>query len=295
MFGSFLKAIGSPKVIGFTATPYRMGVTYIKETDHDDLGTQYNNLTAVTCTKLINRMKERFWSRIIYNINNSELLEKGYLCPLEYIDRSILDHSDIPINKSHTDFDLEKLDVILTGKENQIIEAINHGYSIANSILVFCSSTRQAIKLQSITANSEVVTADTKSATRDRIINDFKSGKIKTVFNFGVLTTGFDHPELDCIVLVRPTRSIGLYYQMLGRGVRIHKNKKSCKVIDLTSTVANIGKIETIGIDKIDGKWDIISSKGVWHNRELYRYVISAKPVLEKKPMTDTEINDLPF
>jgi superfamily II DNA or RNA helicase len=88
MFTSFLKAIGAPKVVGFTATPYRMGVTYIKNPqlfDPNDLtpneAVSRYDLTAVASIKLINRMKEMFWNRIIYNINNAELLEGRIFSP----------------------------------------------------------------------------------------------------------------------------------------------------------------------------------------------------------------------
>ena len=97
--------------------------------------------------------------------------------------------------------------------------------------------------------------------------------EVKAVFNVGVLTTGFDHPALDCIILLRPTRSIGLYYQMLGRGVRIAEGKTACKIIDLTSTVKNMGRVETIKLVRRD-KWELESEAGSWHNRELYRYTI---------------------
>lgn len=76
---------------------------------------------------------------------------------------------------------------------------------------------------------AKVITAKTKSEERDNIITGFKDGNIKIVFNVGVLTTGFDHPSLDCIILIRPTRSIGLYYQMIGRGVRIAEGKRIVK------------------------------------------------------------------
>ena len=136
---------------------------------------------------------------------------------------------------------------------------------------MFCSSVDQAEKLFSLTKNSEVVTAKTKSDERASIVEKFKNGKIKTIFNVGVFTIGFDHPALDCIILLRPTRSIGLYYQMLGRGVRIAPGKTNCKIIDMTSTVKNLGKIETIKLEK-KNNWELYSETGSWHNREIYRF-----------------------
>lgn len=264
MFSSFLEAIGNPKVIGLTATPYRMDLSY----KHTDYG-----LYAYTTTKLINRMKGFFWQRLLSNINIQDLINQDFLCPLEYIDRSVIEHADIPLNKSASEFDLDGYEKMLTNKQEKILEAINYGQSISKSVLVFCSSVKQATLFCDLVEGSAIVTAKTPAKERQDIINKFKDLEIKTVFNVGVLTTGFDHPSLDCIVLLRPTRSIGLYYQMLGRGVRKAEGKISCKIIDMTSTVKSLGKVESIKLEKQD-KWELMSETGSWHNRELYSFKI---------------------
>lgn len=275
MFTSFINEINELrkqdnkppiKIIGLTATPYRMATSY--KFDKKD-----NSLTAYTTIKLINRMKGKFWNQILYNINIQELIDKKFLCQLEYVDKSLIKHSEIPLNKSESDFDLEKYEEILSKKQVKILQTIEYAKSISKSVLVFCSSVKQAEVLCSMTKNSAVVTAKTRAEERDSIVEKFKEGKIKTVFNVGVFTLGFDHPALDCIVLLRPTRSIGLYYQMLGRGVRTAPGKKNCKVIDMTSTVKNLGKIETIELEKRDS-WELFSEKGSWHNREIYHFKI---------------------
>lgn len=272
MFTTFLKQIGNPKVIGLTATPYRMDTFYRR------FGMGRFSIETVATIKLINRTKQRFWSRIVFNINNHELVDQGYLVPLTYIDRSVVDHAQLQLNKSKSDFDLPAFEEVMFSKQEVIRNAIEYGQRECKSVLVFCSSVGQAEKLQQEYEGSEVVTSATNKKDRERIINGFKDGSIQTVFNVGVLTTGFDHPGLDCIVLLRPTRSIALYYQMLGRGVRKADGKTTCKVIDLTSTVKNLGRIETIKLEKIDGKWELTSEAGSWHNQELYKYTIERKP-----------------
>jgi DNA repair protein RadD len=269
MFTSFLKAIGNPKVFGFTATPYRMETTYkwVGET-----------LVAGVGLKLICRMKPFFWSRIIFNIQNQDLIEQGYLCPLTYLDKSLFTHAELPTNKSGSDFDLEKVEKRMYLKKDEMIEIINSCQERFESCLVFCTSINQAEMLNENTKNSFVVTGSTPPKVRDQIIDDFKTGKIHTVFNVGVLTTGFDFPELYCIVLLRPTQSLALYYQMLGRGVRISPGKKTCHVVDLTSTVRKLGRVESIRLDKVDnGKWDIVTETGQWHNKTLYEYELPPK------------------
>lgn len=269
MYMTFLKAIGHPKVIGFTATPYRMDSMYI------NWGTEF--VKVITTIKLINRMKGFFWKRILYNINTSTLVEKGYLCPLTYIDKSVIEHAEIPVNKSESDFDLDGYEKKISKKTREILDAIKYAEEIGKSVLVFCSSVSQAKKLSELVPGSLHVTGKTGKKDRELIINSFKNGLTKTVFNVGVLTTGFDHPALDCIVLLRPTRSIALYYQMLGRGVRTFPGKTTCHVIDMTSTVKNMGKVETIALVRRD-KWELESQteSGIssWHGAQLYQYLI---------------------
>lgn len=268
MFTSFLKAIGSPKCIGLTATPYRMDLGFRR------IGVGLYAIEAYTTIRLINRSKYLFWNHLVFNINNADLLAQGFLCPLEYVDASLIDHSQIPMNKTRSDFDMDGFERKISEKDEKILAVIAQERKTAKSILVFCSSVRQAERLQSLVYGSQVVTAKTDKKTRQNVIDGFKDGLVQVVFNVGVLTTGFDHPALDCIVLIRPTRSIGLYYQMLGRGVRPYPGKTKCRVIDFTSTVKSIGRVETIRLEKIQGKWELLSEMGSWHFRELYSFVI---------------------
>lgn len=268
MYTLFLKDIGNPKVIGLTATPYRLDTRYERLSN--------GGILTHTVTKLINRTKGRFWHRLIFNINIKELVDQGYLVPLTYIDRSIITHDKIPTNKSKSDFNLPKFEEKIAGKLESILEAIFLGQELSKHVLVFCSSVWQAEHLQGLVEGSEVVTSKSSKKTREAVIGGFRRGDIQTVFNVGVLTTGFDFPELDCIILLRPTKSIGLYYQMLGRGVRIAPDKRSCKVIDLTSTVKNLGRIESIRLEK-QGKWELLSETGSWHNKPLYSFMIPEK------------------
>lgn len=271
MFTKFLKEIGNPKVIGFTASPYRNMIGYHRiKTGLFDEG---YSLEAKVTLKLINRIQPKFWSRIIFNVNNHELVERGYLCPLKYIDSSLITHEEIPLNKSQSDFDINAYEKKITEKQERILKGIAWAKENHKSVLVFCSSVYQAEFLHSITPDSAVVSSKTSATDRAEIIRAFKACEIKVVFNMGVLTTGFDHPELDCIILNRPTRSLALYYQMLGRGVRIAPNKTHCTVIDFTSTVANLGKIESIKLEKRE-MWELVTSTGLWHNRALYSYII---------------------
>lgn len=273
MYSSFLSEIGNPKIIGFTATPYRLEPSYLREDD--------GTLIQVTALKLINRMrhkdaKEMFWKRIIYTISHKRLLEDGYLAPIRYIGEPLVPYEEIPVNVSHSDYNLEAYAESVVGREAQILLTIAEAQKRYKSVLVFCSTTDQAKHLSDVIKGSEVVLAETPKKERERIIKGFKDHSIKTVFNVGTLTTGFDHPGLDCVVMLRPTRSLPLYNQMLGRLTRIAPGKTHGTCIDLTGVSKILGEMESFEVYRTYlGNWDLKTSKrDRWHNTVLFSRIM---------------------
>ena len=93
-----------------------------------------------------------------------------------------------------------------------------------------------------------IVTGDTPKSEREWIIEKFKSGELKVIANAQVLTTGFDYPELDTIIMARPTKSLALYYQCVGRAIRPFKGKDGW-IIDLCGNYKRFGKVSDLKID----------------------------------------------
>jgi DNA repair protein RadD len=91
------------------------------------------------------------------------------------------------------------------------------------------------------------ITGNTKKADRDRIIVNFKAKRIKCVCCVNVLTEGFDVTHIDCIVLLRPTLSAGLFAQMVGRGLRIDPGKEFCLVLDFAGLIDEHGPLVLLG------------------------------------------------
>jgi DNA repair protein RadD len=233
--------------------------------------------------KLINRarnknQKEMFWKRIIYHIPYKTLLAQGYLVPIEYINNPLVEYKEIPVNKSRSDYDLDGYSQMIVGKEALAVQTVLMAEQKHKSVLVFCATTDQAKRLSSVTLNSACVFGDTPNKQREQIIKDFKNGKIKTVYNYGVLTTGFDFPELECIVLVRPLRSPVLYNQICGRLTRTAVGKTKGILYDLTGSSKVLGPIEEFELYHNGRLWDIKSAKHpTWNNRVLYRMLIQEK------------------
>ena len=116
--------------------------------------------------------------------------------------------------------------------------------------LFFCAGVQHAQDVAAMLAAEGVATAcvtgDTPKAERDRILQDYKAGKIRALTNANVLTTGFDYPGIDLIAMLRPTLSPGLYVQMAGRGLRIAPDKSDCMVLDFAGNVSRHGPITNV-------------------------------------------------
>ncbi|KAF9881356.1 DEAD/DEAH box helicase [Colletotrichum karsti] len=85
--------------------------------------------------------------------------------------------------------------------------------------------------------DARFVTGDTPKVERSAILESFRRGEFPVLVNCGVFTEGTDIPNIDCVVLARPTRSRNLLVQMIGRGMRLHQGKSNCHVIDMVSSL----------------------------------------------------------
>ena len=237
MYQTFLKdaKIVNPRVrlIGLTATPYRL-----------------KSGTLVGPDNLLNE--------ICYEIGIKELIEQGFLCPLKSKSgRRKVDCSSLHVRGG--EFVASEVDELMNTTDNvdaacrEIIAQTRDRHSV----LIFGVSVDHATRIKETIerlTNGEcgLVTGDTPSAERERILRRFKgesfatdlfdgkTGTLKYLANVNVLTTGFDAPNIDCVVLLRPTASPGLYYQMTGRGFRLHESKTDCLVLDYGGNILRL-------------------------------------------------------
>jgi len=103
-------------------------------------------------------------------------------------------------------------------------------------VMIFAATVEHAQEVQSYLPTSEtaLIIGDTDNKERDYLIQQFKQKRIKYLVNVSVLTTGFDAPHVDMIAILRPTQSVSLYQQIIGRGLRLSEGKKDCLIIDYT-------------------------------------------------------------
>ena len=289
MYMRFFAGIGNPKVYGLSATPWRNELVYQKVNDE---------LYAAIGVKMCNRMwikgeKKSFWKKILHTTSHSELLDGGYLSPIEYVHNSLVPYEAIPVNISHSDFNLEGYSKMIIGFEANILNTIAEAQRRYSSVLVFCVDVAQANRLSEIIKGSRVVTGDTPKKQRTAIIEGFKDGTIQTVFNVNCLNTGFDHPDLRCVINLRPIKSPSLILQLAGRLTRTSPTKTHGTLIDLTGTYKHFGPIEEVEVYKKDGwAWTFKSAYvDDWHDKMLFKMKVQ-----KEKKVVATSVNlDLPF
>ena len=262
MYHDFIKSINGAKVLGLTATPYRLTSGF-----------------DGAMLKFINRTNPRIFNKCIYYIQNDILFDAGHLAPLQYYNFNVIDRTMLQTNTSGTDFTDASLKSYYRKIKMPEI-TVNYGIRILakrNNCLIFCSLIDEANQVSKGIPGSVVITGETEPATRDRILAQFKSGAIRCVINVGVLTVGFDYPELESVLIARSTMSLRLYYQIIGRVMRpftyLDGSKKVGWVVDLGGNIPFFGKIETMKI-KEDNKGKL----SIWNNnRQLTNVTFTKK------------------
>lgn len=212
------------RVIGLTATPYRL-----------DSGKVYG--------------EGRIFSEVTYDCDIKRLTEEGFLSPI--IGKEALSHVDTGrIKLRGGEFlasDSESLFMQLIGKQ---CEEIMHFGSERKKWLIFCSGIKHAQAVAEIMTSQGIkassLTGLNTKTERAKILQQFARGEIQAISNCDVLTTGFDQPDIDLIALLRPTKSTGLYVQMVGRGLRVAEGKENCLLLDFGENVKRHGVITDI-------------------------------------------------
>ena len=261
----FIKA-ADRKVLGLTATPYRLASTSQPVKDEkgkvqtDLFGDPVMERGAVL--RFITRTNPKVFKDVIYLCQVGDLLKRGYLAKLKYYDVTpgCFLQKNIKRNTTGMDFDNDSV-VENFQRVNMYSYLVNIVRRLQKagrmSILVFSHSVSEAYALKSAIVNCECVTGTTPDAERSSILRRFKAGEVQVVVNVGVLTTGFDYPELETVVLGRPTMSLALYYQMVGRAIRPCEGKDAW-IVDLCGNFDRFGRVENLWVDQPKaGMWRV--------------------------------------
>lgn len=228
MYRQFLAdaAVVNPdvRVVGLTATPYRLRSGMIVGDD-------------------------QILSKIVYEASVRELIDAGYLCRLVSKEgEKVADTSSLHIRAG------EFLDAEIDTAMREVLEsACDEIIDLSAGrcgTLIFAPGVEYANEVAAYMRGRGIeigaVFGGTPSTERDAIIRAFKSQRLRYVVNVNVLSTGFDATHIDCIAMLRPTMSPGLYYQQCGRGLRLHDGKADCLVLDFAGNVFRHGPIDDI-------------------------------------------------
>lgn len=275
MYQSFFKAIDCKNIVGLTATPYRMHVEYEREGF---------NLYAINKLKLVTNIgRKPFWSGgIIYKIETQELIDRKYLSPIKYKSDSD-DLHQLVLNKNGTEYSEASVEAWIGTKVDKIADYVEWVDKHCNRNLVFCTSVLQSTRLQQALESKGIrcglVTAETPKNVRESLVADFRSGKLRHMINCSVFLAGFDVPELDCVIFAKPTLSPRIWYQAVGRGLRIDPANKDkvLRVFDLAGSLNKIGAVETIRLYGDHPNSALFSSIGRLDERKGYRFLIKKK------------------
>lgn len=213
-------------ILGLTATPYRLGTGWIYNYSH----------RGVVQTK-----EERFFKQCVFELPLHYMIKNKYLTPPVKVDIPVTcyDFSELTEKgRSYTNAELEELlrqQRRLTPLIVKNIVDITENYH-RQGVMIFSSTVKHAQEiLESLPeGQGRIVIGETEDVERDQIIEDFKNKKFKYLVNVSVLTTGFDAPHVDVIAILRPTESVSLYQQIIGRGLRLEASKKDCFILDYT-------------------------------------------------------------
>lgn len=214
------------RVIGLTATPYRLGHGMITE-------------------------GEALFDDLIDPTSIEELIAKGYLAPLRSKGTD-LRLSTEGVHKRGGEFIESELQAAVnTRSQNERIvrEVIARGAD-RKSWLFFCTGVDHALTMRMVLEEHGIkaacVLGETPKTEREKILERFKAGELRAVTNANVLTVGFNYPDIDLIAMCRPTMSPGLYVQMAGRGMRPKSHCKDCLVLDFAGVVQTHGPIVNV-------------------------------------------------
>lgn len=213
------------RVIGLSATPYRLGTGYIYQ-HHYRLG----------------RMDEAidpFFHTAVYEIGARWLIDNDYLTPPVFDD--VVDHYDTSGLVMNSKGQWDNADQAFVGKGRKT-------YNIVSDVIAKSVNRRGVMLFAATVEHAEEVMASlpphlsgivTGTVTSDRALEKFEAGQIKYLVSVGKLTTGFDCTHVDVIALLRRTESVALLQQIIGRGLRLHDGKRNCLVLDYGENIEN--------------------------------------------------------
>ncbi len=219
------------KVLGLTATPYRLGMGWIYRYHYRGFVRSEEDKPFVHC---------------IYELPLIYMISRGYLTKPDLVDAAVAQYDFSTLAQNRFGEYAEKDVNALLGKHQRVTRAIiEQVMELAlqrQAVMIFAATVDHAKEITGYLPQEQtaLITGATEQRERDMLIQRFKQRQLKYLVNVSVLTTGFDAPHVDFIAILRPTQSVSLYQQIVGRGLRLDAGKKDCLVIDYAGNNVNL-------------------------------------------------------
>ena len=184
---------------------------------------------------------DEVFEALVYSRTLQDMIRDQYLVPLRGYRIStatslegIDGRGDFPIDELGERVDIQE--------RNGLVARSIQELARDRRTICFCVTVRHAENLAQTLRECGVPAAmihgEMKSVERSRVLSDFREGTLQVLTNVGVLTEGFDDPEVSCVAMARPTRSEAMYIQCVGRGMRLFEGKKDCIILDFVDLSA---------------------------------------------------------
>ena len=224
----------SLKVLGLTATPYRLAMGWIYRY-------HYRGFVRGSDDE-----QDKPFRHCIYELPLSYMINRGYLTRPELVNAAVAQYDFSALTQDRFGEYAEKDVNQLLSKHQRvtraIIEQVMEVAAERQGVMIFAATVQHAQEIAGYLPEQEtaLVTGATDLRDRDQLIQRFKQRQLKYLVNVSVLTTGFDAPHVDLIAILRPTQSVSLYQQIVGRGLRLDEGKRDCLVIDYAGNHVNL-------------------------------------------------------
>ena len=225
---------GALKVLGLTATPYRLAMGWIY---------RYHYRGFVRSGS---EDQDKPFQHCIYELPLTYMINRGYLTRPELVNAAVAqyDFSALPQDRfgEYAEKDVNQLLSKHQRVTRAIIEQVIELAVERNGVMIFAATVEHAREIAGYLPEDQtaLVTGTTDLKDRAWLIQRFKQRQLKYLVNVSVLTTGFDAPHVDFIAILRPTQSVSLYQQIVGRGLRLDEGKEDCLVIDYAGNQVNL-------------------------------------------------------
>ena len=231
MYGQFVSKVKA-KYVGMSATPFRIKSGFLHKGEN------------------------RLFTKLSYDLTKlgsfNRLIEEGHLCKL--ISKAPDFELDVKgVKTTAGDYNQKELSKVCDRIEitNQAVDELvklGHNYKSWLTFAIDIDHANHITKaLVARGINAKALHSDTNK-DRDKLIKEFKAGEIRALVSVGMVTTGFDAPNTDLIALLRPTKSVVLHVQMVGRGLRITPDKDHCLVLDFAGNTKRLGPINNVDV-----------------------------------------------